>query len=46
MVDYHLSRCACYLIVQNLNSRKNSVVIKQTYFAIQNRKQEITELEY
>ena len=44
--DYKLSRYACYLIVQNADSRKKVVALGQTYFAIQTRKQEITELEY
>ena len=46
VIDYNLSRYACYLIVQNANPRKKSVALGQTYFAIQTRKQEITELEY
>lgn len=46
ITDYYLSRYACYLIVQNANPRKRSVALGQTYFAIQTRKQEITELEY
>lgn len=46
VIDYHLSRYACYLIVQNANPKKKSVAFGQTYFAIQTRKQEITELEY
>ena len=46
VIDYHLSRYACYLIVQNANPRKKSVALGQTYFAIQTRKQEINELEY
>ncbi len=46
VIDYHLSRYACYLIVQNANPRKKSVALGQTYFAIQTRKQELTELEY
>jgi len=46
VVDYELSRYACYLIVQNSNPKKESVALGQTYFAIQTRKQEITEKEY
>ncbi|MBQ8901554.1 MAG: DNA damage-inducible protein D [Bacilli bacterium] len=41
--DYKLSRYACYLIVQNADSRKKVVALGQTYFAVQTRKQEITE---
>ena len=44
--DYKLSRYACYLIVQNAGSRKKVIALGQTYFAIQTRKQEISELEY
>lgn len=44
--DYKLSRYACYLIVQNADPRKNAIAFGQTYFAIQTRKQEITEEEY
>ena len=46
VIDYHLSRYACYLIVQNANPKKKSVALGQTYFAIQTRKQEISEKEY
>ena len=46
IVDYKLSRYACYLIVQNSDPRKEVVALGQTYFAIQTRKQEITEQEY
>lgn len=41
-----MSRYACYLIVQNANHRKKSVALGQTYFAVQTRKQELTEKEY
>ncbi len=41
--DYELSRYACYLIVQNSDPRKKAVACGQTYFAVQTRKQEITE---
>ena len=44
--DYHLSRYACYLIVQNADSRKKEVALGQTYFAIQTRKQEISSKNY
>lgn len=44
--DYKLSRYICYLIVQNANSKKRMVALGQTYFAIQTRKQELSEKEY
>ena len=46
ILDYELSRYACYLIVQNADPNKEVVALGQTYFAIQTRKQEITEREY
>ena len=46
IIDYKLSRYACYLIVQNSDPRKEVVALGQTYFAIQTRKQELSEKEY
>ena len=44
--DLHLSRYACYLIIQNADPSKEVVALGQTYFAIQTRKQEVLEDQF
>lgn len=43
ILDFELSRYACYLIVMNGDARKEVIALGQTYFAVKTRQKELIE---